>query len=716
MKLPDLKEYLTKHLNRTAIRVLILVACSLLSIGALIFPIAIRPSLYPLQVGDVSNQDIQAPKSLSFVSQILTDQAIEKARNAVSPIYLPANPAITRRQIEYLRVALNYISTVRFDSYASLEQKVEDLTALDQITLSRQTAEKIITLSDSRWQGIQQESLSVLEQVMRKTIRDDQLPDAQRSVPTLISFALSEDQANIVSDLVTPFVVPNSLLSEDLTEKARLEAEQKVTPEIRSFVSGEVIVRRGQVITNLTWEALEQFGLIQPENRQEDVISAIAIVLAVSAFLGIYFNRRRISPMHDLRSLFLVSLTFLIFLYGAKTIIPNRTIIPYIYPLPAFALTIAALYNLEVGLVFPLVLSILAAYGLPNSLDLTIFYVLTSLFGVLILGKGRRIMNFFWAGIAIGVIGSAVIIAYRLPDTITDWIGIATLIGAAFFNGVASASLTLILQFLFAQILGVTTALQLLELARPDNPLLQFFLRSSPGSYQHSLQVANLAEQAAEAIGADPLLTRVGAIYHDAGKALNPSFFIENQVGGKIDSHDDIPPEESAATIIRHVTEGVNLAKKYRLPSRIQDFMREHHGTLYTRYQYTKAVEAVGNDPSKVDITRFRYPGPSPRSKETAILMIADGVEARARAEIPGNEDELRNLIRKVIDYCQREGQLDNTTLTLRDLSTITDSFVQTLKNTYHPRIKYPELKTVRSDEQTDVARDTVPTPNPNQT
>ncbi|MCZ2120706.1 MAG: HDIG domain-containing protein [Anaerolineales bacterium] len=250
----------------------------------------------------------------------------------------------------------------------------------------------------------------------------------------------------------------------------------------------------------------------------------------------------------------------------------------------------------------------------------------------------------------------------------------------------------------FRAVVGHATSLQLLDLSRPDFPLLQFFLRSAPGTYQHSLQVANLAEQAAEKIGADPLLTRVGAQFHDIGKALNPAFFIENQVEGSINKHEDISPEESAATIIRHVTDGVNLAKKHRLPRRLQDFILEHHGTLITRYQYTQAMEAANNDATKVDVEQFRYPGPRPRSRETALLMLADATEARARAEKPASDEDLRTLVRSVIETVQRFHQLDDTLLTLRDLSQITESFVTTLRGTYHPRIQYPNAKVPDQD------------------
>ncbi len=698
-----MKNFLNKQRNnqksRVLFRTVLLVATTILAWGGLVLPDAVSPTFAPLEVGDVAAQDIQAPYNLSYVSEVLTEQSRQDARDRVSPIYLPADPAITRSQIEKLRVALNYITTVRFDTYASNNQLFADLEQLQGLSLDREIAEQILELSDSRWQTIQQESLAVLEQVMRRTIRDDQLAEARRSVPTLISFSLPEDQASIVAAIVTPFVVPNSLYSEELTERAREEAAAAVTPIVRNYIAGETIIRRGQIITPLIMEALVSYNLIQPNNQQEDMLAGLALVSLMSVFIGLYFRRRKVTMLDSIKGLLLLAITFIIFLYGAKFIIPNRTIIPYIFPIPAFALMLVSLYSLEVGLIFPLVLSILTAYGLPNSLDLTLFYIMTSFVGVLVLGKGRRIANYFWAGVAIGVSGSAVILAYRLPDAVTDWIGIATLVGVSFLNGIASASLTLLFQFLFAQLLGITTALQLMDLLRPDHPLLQHMLRTMPGSYQHSLQVANLAEQAAEAIGADALLTRAGAIYHDAGKSMNPGFFIENQLQGKLNPHDDIQPEESAETIIRHVTDGVSLAKKYRLPARIIDFILEHHGTLITRYQYGQALKDAGGDPSRVDINRFRYPGPSPQSRETALLMLADGVEARARAELPPNEEELRQMIRKVIDFCQHEGQLDKTSLTLRDLTVITDSFVNTLRNTYHPRIKYPEIHAGRKEQ-----------------
>jgi putative nucleotidyltransferase with HDIG domain len=209
--------------------------------------------------------------------------------------------------------------------------------------------------------------------------------------------------------------------------------------------------------------------------------------------------------------------------------------------------------------------------------------------------------------------------------------------------------------------------------------------------------VSNLVEQAAEKLGMDTLLVRVGALYHDVGKSLNPPFFIENQLPNNLNPHDDVDAETAAASVIRHVNDGVVLARKYRLPRRIIDFMLEHHGTLLARYHYNRALREVGGDASRVDESKFRYPGPRPRSRETALLMLADNVEARTRSERPRTEEEIRAVVQKAIDFCQKEGQLANTRLTLRDLTSISDVFVTTLTGLYHPRIAYPTAEITTS-------------------
>jgi len=692
-----------------SLKVIILIVSGLIAFFALILPQSFRQSSFPMEIGDVAAQDILAPYSLTFESEVLTEQARQEAANAVNPIYLPTDPSIGRRQVERLRTILYYLTTIRQDSYASREQKLSDIQAINEINFSEETRNRILEISASRWEEVESEATNVLEQIMRNTLREGDIYGAKRNIPSLVDFSFPEDQARIVVELVEPFVVPNSLYSEEQTQVAREEARQSVDPVIRSFIAGETLVRRGQIIREVEWEALQRYGLIQPANRTQDIIGAGILSLTAFLLIGLYFKKQNAYEEYSVKAILLIAGTFLVFLAAARFVIFDRTVLPYIYPIAAFGLSLSVLFNFEVAAILSLILAVMTAYGMPNGFDLTIFYVIPGIIGMLALGKGRRIAAFFGAGITIGFAGVAVILAYRLPDSLTDWIGIATLSGVSMLNGVGVAGLTLLLQYGFSQILGKTTALQLLDHARPDHPLLQQILRNAPGSYQHSLQVANLAEQAAEAIGANGLLVRVGAIYHDCGKSKNPQFFIENQVKEEIDAHDDLDPVVSAQTIINHVIEGVELAKKYHLPDQIIDFIREHHGTMYTHYQYSQAVKEAG-DPSEVDKSLFTYPGPKPQSRETALLMLADGTEARARSEVPRDEAELRSLIDVVFEFYEKNGQLDDTNLTLKDLQVIKDSFFHTLMGTYHPRVKYPDLKKPEQPMKVEISAQTEPT------
>jgi putative nucleotidyltransferase with HDIG domain len=682
-------------------QIILLAAVSVISYAALVLPELLMRTAVPLQPGDVSPSDFQAPATLDYISEVLTEDARRAAENAVPAQYAPPDPSIARDQIERLRAALDYIELVRNDEHSTPEQKLSDITALSDVKLEQETIESILALPEARWEAIQQESLSVLEQVMRRNIRDQDLDSTRRLIPSLVSLALNEEQAILVADLVETFVAPNTLYSEELTETARQGARDAVEPVVQEYKAGEIIVLRGQIISPVEFEALQNFELIEETRPWQDYAGAGMLVLMMAAFVQLYFSRRHLPFQYDARSLVLVALIFIFFIVSARLTIPNRTVVPYAFPLAAMGLLIATLFGMETGMVFSIALSILVPYDLPNALDLTPYYLLSSLTGVLVLGSARRVWTFFRAGMATAVSGILMLLAFRFPFVQMDAVALLQLSGAAIFSGLAASSIALLLQFFLAQALGLTTALQLIEISRPDFPLLQFFLRNAPGTYQHSLQVANMAEQAAEAIGADALLTRVGALFHDVGKAMDPMFFVENQAQDQVNTHEDLAPQESAEAIIRHVHAGIALARKHRLPRRIDDFILEHHGTMLTRYQYNQALEAAGGDESRVAKEKFRYPGPRPRSRETALLMLADGCEARARAERPGDEEAIRKIVRSTIEVAQKQGQLDETQLTLRDLSIITDVFVNILRGTHHPRISYPKESPATQDVST---------------
>ncbi len=644
-----------------------------------------------LHAGDVAPRDILAPYSLTYESQVLTEQRREAAAAEVAPVYAPPDPAIARRQLERLRSALDFVSQVRADPYATDEQKRADLQALEGVKLTPQQIDYLLRLSDAHWQAVQSEAERVLEQVMRSAIRETQLTQIRRTLPTLVRLDFSPEQAELVVAFVEAYLTPNSLYSPELTQAAQEQARQAVPPVERHIRRGETLVQRGQVLTEADIEALAQYGLLETRTRWQILIAPLFLLLALVGWTAL-FLRRHAHLRRWPRALALLVVGSLLWILGARLLLPGHIVLPYLYPFPLFMMTAALLVGHETALVFGLVATALGLYELPNGLELFLFQWLGGVIGAYALGGPGRIRAYFRAGAALAAGQGLVMLAFRLPSPDSDWLGIATLGAAAVVNAALSSGGSLLLHYLLAPLLNMVAPLQLLELARPDHPLLQYLLQQAPGTYQHSLQVANLAEQAAERIGADPLLTRVGALYHDVGKAQNPTFFIENLPPGVPSPHESLTPAESAALIIRHVTDGLALAQKHRLPKPIHAFIAEHHGTTITRYQYAKALEAAGGDPSKVDIRRFRYPGPRPKTKETAILMLADACEARVRAEHPTEVEEIRALVRRTWRERLDEGQLDEAPLTLRDLAAIEEAFVEALKGLYHSRIQYPEV------------------------
>ena len=653
-------------------------------------PISLRPSPFSLVVGDIAYQDIRSTRTFSYVSDILTQQEIENAGKTVAPIFLPADPEISRDQVGALNKLISTITRYRQDENLTPELKITRLT--ENYSVSPQTAASVLDMSDKSWENISRESLIVLEQIMRTSIREDQVVSSQRIIPAFIGLNFSESEINTITELVSPFIIANSIYSNEFTNEAVQVAKERVTPVTNSYISGETIVYSGQVITPEIWEALQALGLIQSDEKVIDFISPLLFALSTLIIPTFYFRQVKRILYDDPKALIAISLYFLIFLVSAKLIISNHVVLPYLFPIAAFGLAVSSMFDYETGVFTYIPLCLLTGFIITRNVELTVYYLIPGIISIFVLGKGRRLISFFWAGLVIGGMGSLLVFTFRLVSENLDWQSVSTLWGVAILNGLGSISITLLFQYLFSVILGKPTALQLMDLSRPDQPLLQALLLKAPGTYQHSLQTANLAEQAAKAIKCDPLLARVGALYHDIGKTNNSAFFIENQESSLINTHEDISPEQSARMIIKHVTEGIKLAKQHKIPPQIINFISEHHGTTITRYQYQQARKTENND-TMIRLNKFLYPGPQPRTRETAILMLADGCEARVKAELPKTESEILKIVREMINYYIQENQLDNTNLTLRDIKLIESSFTFTLKNVYHKRIKYPSKK-----------------------
>ncbi|RLT43717.1 MAG: HDIG domain-containing protein, partial [Chloroflexi bacterium] len=429
----------------------------------------------------------------------------------------------------------------------------------------------------------------------------------------------------------------------------------------------------------------------------------------VTVLFALYVRTQLPEYITNTRHLLFVIFLVHLFLLGAKVLVTQRVLLPFLFPGAALGLLIAVALQPQLGLFTSVLFAILLSLVADGRLDVTLFHLAGSMLAILAVGRAERVNAYFWSGVALAAGNTALLLTLHIADPVLDWPGLFQLLGAGLANGLVTASVTLLGLFLLSYVFDITTTLQLVELSRPDHPLLLQLLRAAPGSYQHSLQVSNLAEHAAQQIGANALLVRVGAMFHDIGKSVRPEYFIENQIE-TVNPHDSLDPYTSARIIIDHVRAGEELARQYRLPQVIRAAITEHHGTITTQFQYQRAVQEGTNTGVTVPIEDYCYPGPKPQSRETALLLLADGCEAKSRAELPATAEAIDKLVGSIISARLQQRQLVEAHLTLADLEAVRLSFVQTLKGFFHSRLKYPEWQAPPDgDAQPDAALSAAP-------
>jgi len=645
-----------------------------------------------LEERDIAPQDIRAPRSITYESAILQAREQEQAAATLKPIYTRPDPALARQQLDRVRQVLDYLGSVRADTLASSAQQRAWILAVPELdNLSLETLDSLLALSDESWDRVQLETLAVIDQAMRSEIREGYLESAREGVPALVSLDLSDEEAAVTIALVQHFLVPNSFLDPEATAEARTRAREGVGPVIRTFEANQIVVREGERVEALDIEVLDQLGLRQSQVKWTDFADAGLLAVLMTSMLCLYLARFQSDVLWNGQQLLLLVLLTSLSVLGAGLMVPGGLVLRYLAPLPALAMLASAALGPHAGVATAVFLGGVVGFVADNSLEMTIYTSLGGLVAALTLGRVERIGALFRAGAFVALVHVTVIVVFRLPQGLSQPGDLLVTGLCGIGNGGLAASLALGGLFLIGPLFDITTTMRLIELSRPDNPLLQRLLREAPATYHHSLMVANLAEQAAERIGADALLTRVGAYYHDVGKISRPYFFTENQAEG-VNPHDQLDPQTSAEVIVDHVKEGLELARRYRLPRRVRAFIPEHHGTNWVSFFYHRAVEQAG-DADLVDESDFRHRGPKPQSRETALVMLADSCEATVRSVRPTTVEDLAEVVNRSIDKRVKDGQLGECDLTLRDLQIIRETFISALKGSFHPRIKYPESR-----------------------
>lgn len=475
------------------------------------------------------------------------------------------------------------------------------------------------------------------------------------------------------------------------TQERRDQRAQNVSPISGGVERGEVIVQQGERVTA---EAKQKLTSLEREKNQRAATTIVwrqlsgELVLVMITFLFFFGYLYLVQPTiwKDNGTLMLVALLFGLGVALSGIVIRLADIDLYVVPVALISVTMAIVLNVRIALFGTLVLAFLGGQMLGMNLQYTLAAFIGGALGVFsvrdIKNRGQFLLSalLVFVGYALVIIGTWLFLgtpAARLGNELTF-----AAIGAS-FTIVAQPILWLI-----ERAFGITTDLTLLELSDTNRPLLKQLSIKAPGTFNHSMQVANLAEAAADRIGANGLLIRVGALYHDIGKMIKPNYFVENQRGGK-NPHDDEKPRISAMVITRHVKEGLKMGRKENLPDQVLQFIATHHGTARVEYFYQKAIQEAENE-SQVNASDFRYPGPRPFSKETGILLLADSVEAACRSLDDPSESNLRKLVESIFQRHIETGQLDDTDLTFKEISTIKAQFMQMLTGVYHSRVKYP--------------------------
>ncbi len=708
---PQPTPFTRRDLGRFAIAAAILIG----SLSA-IFALDLIPQKLDIAAGDVAGTDIVAPRTASYTSTVLTQQAKDAAAAAIEPVYdydETKAAALAADQVAALQQAVAPI-----DNAFAPNVKADARKAIleNALTLTPDARQTLVAMTADRWKAVRAEASRVLEATESKKILDADLPDARDSLAS--QMVLDPDERTLAAEIISPLVVSNSAFSEALTDQARQDAANAVPDVMVDYSLSETIVRRGEKVTPAEMEAIDFFGLTDARPDFARLGGWILLAVLVTGLLLSWVWRFRAQLWHRNNAIVLIGLIVV----GTTLIlklVAGRPGLAFIVPSAAAGMLVAILLDAGVAAVVTgLIAAIAAALNLntgpltpnPNPTELMAYIFFGGMIGIITIRRGDRFQVFLRAGLAVAIVNVLVVAMFGFLG-FHDARGVIELMGASILSAAGSAVAAIGTFAVLGSVFGILTVFQLLELANPSQPLLRRLLVETPGTYHHSLMVGNLAERAAEAIGADPLLVRVAAYYHDVGKLANPLAFIENQSGGE-NVHDQLDPETSAQILKAHTADGIDIAYKARLPKPLIAFIPQHHGTAIMSYFFARAkglaAEPFGGPGTAegakaagaVDERKFRHSGPKPQSREAALIMLADGVEASVRSLSSRDEPAIRAMVGRIIDERLADGQFEECDLTMRDLDRIKDAFVQQLLGMYHQRIAYPQNKVVELESR----------------
>ncbi|SDB98356.1 hypothetical protein SAMN05421734_103251 [Pelagirhabdus alkalitolerans] len=703
-----------KTFNTTLVFILTLI---ILGVSIFLFTLSnVYTETYEIERFSNASETIRSPITIEDTRE--TERRQREAIQSVDDRYV-ISQEVTQERLDYVGELFDAIETVDETSIdeENIDEFEEEETDPEDIEFERSSSDKLIdlkqllsehltdALSDDDLLSLIQMSenekeisyellTTTLREIFNEGIRRDDIEEAQELLNQRLQYSNLDDSIQEALDSVGQFAIDeNSFFSLEDTMEAEREAIENVEPAM--IRAGEVIVREGQTISNEIYDQLALVGLLSNDRNVFPLIGLFVMSLLLTGLLAygmaIYFDIKN----KDSKHLFAIAVIFVVTLGIMKFIsyfTTDENQLYFLMPIATSSLLLKILYNEKMTLMFSVVFSIIATIifngEIPGSLNLEagIYLLFAQLSSMIALIAIKDRMTIFKTVLATGVVNILVILtfiflsyeSYQLRDIFLHS-------GYGFIGAIVSGILTIGVLPFFESVLGILSDTKLLTLSSPNHPLLRKILTEAPGTYHHSVMVANLSEAACESIGANGLLARVASYYHDLGKTKHPHYFIENQMGIK-NPHDYLSPKQSATIILSHPYDGARILREHKLPSEIIDIAEQHHGTTLVKYFYYKQKEIDEH----VKENDYRYPGPKPQTKESAVISICDSVEAAVRSMDTPSKDKIDELINSIIHDRLIDGQFDDSALTFKELNKIKLTISETLNGIYHTRIKYP--------------------------
>lgn len=646
--------------------------------------ISLQPSQYDLRAGQVAPENITSPRMI--VDEHSTQKLREEAAEGISSVYR-TDTAVFNEVKNDIDGFFNDLYSIKQDGDRSLNEKVEALEE-NHLGITGIHLQVLLETPIERLNNVENYLYEIVAQRMNNGIKVAELQEEKSEIREFFATLteLEEQLKESAIVIINATIRPNQFMDVEATERLRQESREAVSPVV--IRRGDVLAEQGERISSNTYAIMQELGLVESGFRPDARLyaGASAVTFLMMFIMTGYIYLFHPDYFYKTKKLGLLVLIMLLVLIAAK---PIGILSIYLIPIATGAMLLALLLEARLAIVTNAILSILVAIMAGNDLMLLVMGVAGGTAGVLSMVNTKQRGKIFFSGLVVGISNVVIITSFGLIGN-HQTLYVLQDAGMGMFSGVLCAVLAIGTLPFWEYSFSILTSVKLIELSNPSHPLLKKLLMEAPGTYHHSIVVGNLAEAAVNHIGGDGLLVRVGAFYHDIGKVKRPYFFKENQFVSE-NPHDKLAPSLSALIITGHVKDGVEIAEKSKLPQEIIAFIKEHHGTTLAAFFFHKAQQEC-SDPKMIDEMMYRYPGPVPQSRETAVLMLADSAEAAVRSLESPNRDKIEQIIKKIIQTKLEDGQLEDSQLTLTELKEIRQVFSQMLAGIMHERIKYPEM------------------------